>query len=53
VSVLAKVTEGIDPDKTGERIRTSQETTDVMVRLIKELVPKIQKDWMIAERKGV
>ncbi len=53
VSVLAKVTEGSDPNKTGERIRTSQETTDVMVRLIKELVPKIQKDWMIAERKGV
>lgn len=53
VSVLAKVTEGIDPDKTGERIRTSEETTEMMQRLIKELVPRIQKDWMITEWKGV
>lgn len=52
VSVLAKVTEGLEPEVTGERVRSSEETLNVVVRLIKELVPKIQKNWIVSEREA-
>ena len=45
-SVSAWVTEGLDPDETAQRQRSSEETLAMITALIRDLVPRFQKAYM-------
>jgi hypothetical protein len=45
-SMMALVTENVPPSDSGQRVRNSQETVDIIVKLIQELAPKFQKSFM-------
>lgn len=47
-SVMSLVTEGIDPQQTGERHRTDEQTRRLISFVIQNLVPQFQKDFMSA-----
>jgi hypothetical protein len=48
-SALALVTENFTPEEIGQRIRGSSETLDMMKGLIRDLVPRFQRDFMPVE----
>lgn len=43
-SVMAWVTEGLPPAKTGQRSRSDRETVDMLLNLVRTLAPKFQKN---------
>ncbi len=45
-SVLALVTDNFTPEEIGQRPRDSEQTLQMMLDLIRDLVPRIQKDFM-------
>ncbi len=45
-SVMAWVTEGWPPEKTGQRIRSDEETVTMLLGLVSHLAPKFQKNLM-------
>lgn len=45
-SVLALVTDNFTPEEIGQRARDSDQTLQMMLDLIRDLVPRIQKDFM-------
>ncbi len=45
-SVMAWVTEGLPPGKTGERMRSDEETVAMILNLVRTLAPKFQKNLM-------
>jgi len=45
-SVMAWVTEGLPPEKTGQRIRSDEETVTMLLGLVSNLAPKFQKNLM-------
>lgn len=47
-SVSAIVTENFTPEESGQRVRTNAETLAVITKLIRNLVPRFQKDFMPA-----
>jgi hypothetical protein len=46
-SVLALVTDDLDPAETGERHRTDEQTGRLITFLIQNLVPQFQKDFFV------
>jgi hypothetical protein len=52
-SLMAVVTEEFTPQESGQRTRTSQETVDMLVDLIRQLAPKFQKSLMPAPEGSV
>jgi hypothetical protein len=49
-SVLSLVTDNLEPEESGQKRRTSEETVAMMLELIRDLVPKFQKDFMQARQ---
>ncbi len=47
-SVMARVTQGLSPEMTGERVRSDEETVAMLLDLIRVLAPKFQKNLMPA-----
>jgi len=47
-SVMARVTQGLSPEMTGERVRSDEETVALLLDLIRVLAPKFQKNLMPA-----
>lgn len=45
-SVMAWVTEGLPPAKTGQRSRSDEETVAMLLNLVRTLAPKFQKNLM-------
>lgn len=45
-SVMAVVTEGFAPEQTGQRVRTDEETIELVNRIIRGSVPQLQKEFM-------
>ena len=45
-SVMAFVTDNLEPAESGERRRTDEETRRLISYLIQQLVPKFQKDFL-------
>lgn len=45
-SVMAWVTEGVPPEKTGQRMRSDEETVTMLLNLVRTLAPKFQKNLM-------
>jgi hypothetical protein len=45
-SVMAWVTEGMSPEKTGQRMRSDEETVTMLLNLVGTLAPKFQKNLM-------
>lgn len=45
-SVMARVTQGLTPEMTGERVRSDEETVAMLLDLIRVLAPKFQKNLM-------
>lgn len=45
-SVMAWVTEGLPPEKTGQRMRSDEETVTMLLNLVRTLAPKFQKNLM-------
>lgn len=45
-SVMAWVTEGMPPEKTGQRMRNDEETITMLLNLVRTLAPKFQKKLM-------
>lgn len=45
-SVMAWVTEGMPPEKAGQRIRTDEETITMLLNLVRTMAPKFQKNLM-------
>lgn len=45
-SIMARVTDNLTPQQSGERRRDDAETVDMMLSLIRSLAPKFQKDLM-------
>ena len=46
VSIMATVTEGLDPKVSGERQRSDVQTQRLITYLIQQLVPQFQKDYL-------
>lgn len=47
-SVMARVTDNLTPQQSGERKRDDEETVKMILSLIRSLAPRIQKDLMTA-----
>lgn len=47
-SVMARVTQGLSPEMSGERVRSDEETVAMLLDLIRVLAPKFQKNLMPA-----
>ncbi len=45
-SVQAMVTENWSPEESGQRTRSSEQTVEMVLDLIRDLVPRIQKDFL-------
>lgn len=45
-SVMAWVTEGMPPQKSGQRMRSDEETVTMLLNLVRTLAPKFQKNLM-------
>ena len=45
-SALALVTENLPPEESGQRVRTSEQTVEMVLDLVRGIVPRVQRQFM-------